>query len=428
MAAVAAIPPEPSVTPKRGALAWLSVLCAAELGTMLVWSNFAAVLPLLQKEWSLSNTEAGLIFAAYQIGYILAVTVLSTLTDWVEPRRIYVGGALWAGLAGLAFPLWAQGARAALVLRTLAGIGLAGTYMPGMRLVAERFDASRRGFAMGCYIATFTLGTSVSLLLTSWANARWGWRVAFVLTALGPLLAAALAWATLPSGRAGPATRSERSAGLGPVLRNRRALRLIVAYGAHTWELMGMRGWIVPFLTASLTAGGMGLALATEKAGLASAAVLAIGAVSHPVAGLLSDRWGRTRLISTIMLVSGACSLTMGWTLGWPFGALVTLALLYGLMVTAESAILSTSIAESTEPRHLGRTMAVQSAVGFSAGAMAPAVFGAVLDLAGRLGRPTTEAWGWAFMILAAGVLIGPLAVGFTARLGAPEAASVIHK
>lgn len=428
MAAVASIPPERSVTRQRGSRGWLTALCLAELGTMLVFSNFAAVLPLLQQEWQLSNTEAGLIFTAYQVGYILAVAVLSTLTDWVEPRKIYLAGALWAGLAGLAFPLWAQGARSALLLRTLAGIGLAGTYMPGMRLVAERFDASRRGFAMGCYIATFTIGTSISLLLTAWANAQWGWRVAFALTALGPLLGAALAAVTLEAGQAGRAPRPAPGAGLRPVLENRHGLRLIVAYGAHAWELMGMRGWIVPFLTASLTASGVGLALATKEAGLAGSAVLAIGAVSHPVAGLLSDRWGRTRLISLIMLVSGACSLTMGWALGWSWSALVTLALFYGLMVTAESAILSTSIAESAEPQYLGRTMALQSTVGFSAGALAPTVFGIVLDLVAKLGRPATEAWGWAFTVLAAGVLIGPLAVGFRERPGAPGAPSVIHK
>ncbi len=397
---------------------WLGALCLAELGTMLVWSNFAAILPLLQTEWRLSNTEAGLIFAAYQVGYILAVAILSTLTDWVEPRRIYLGGALWAGLAGLAFPLWATGVLSALILRTLAGIGLAGTYMPGMRLVAERFDASRRGFAMGCYIATFTLGTSVSLLLTSSATARWGWHPAFALTALGPFLAATIAAATLAPGGASRLPRPERGVGLGPVLKNRSALRLIVAYGAHTWELMGMRGWIVPFFAASLTAGGMGLAAATQKAGLAGSAVLAIGAVSHPIAGLFSDRWGRARLISVIMLVSGACSLTLGWALQWPFGALVTLALFYGIMVTADSAILSTSITESAEPAYLGRTMALQSTVGFSSGALAPAVFGVVLDLTTNLGRPTHETWGWAFTLLAAGVLVGPLVVGFKERGG----------
>ncbi len=99
-------------------------------------------------------------------------------------------------------------------------------------------------------------------------------------------MAAALASVALEPGHVSRAARPTPGAGLGPVLRNRRGLRLIVAYGAHTWELMGMRGWIVPFLTASLTASGTGLALATQKAGLAGSAVLAIGAVPHPVAGL----------------------------------------------------------------------------------------------------------------------------------------------
>ena len=38
--------------------AWLASICAAELGTMLVFSNFSALLPLLTREWNLSNTEA----------------------------------------------------------------------------------------------------------------------------------------------------------------------------------------------------------------------------------------------------------------------------------------------------------------------------------------------------------------------------------
>ncbi|MGH7372687.1 MAG: hypothetical protein ACREJY_00535, partial [Candidatus Rokuibacteriota bacterium] len=38
--------------------------------------------------------------------------------------------------------------------------------------------------------------------------------------------------------------------------RNTSALRLITAYAAHTFELMGMRLWITPFFTASLMAAG----------------------------------------------------------------------------------------------------------------------------------------------------------------------------
>jgi len=394
--------------------AWLAAVCLSELGTLLVFSNFPALLPILKAEWNLSNTEAGLIIAFYQVGYIGAVAILATLTDYMPPRRIYLASAAWTALLSLAFAFWASGFLSALILRGLVGLGLAGTYMPGMRMVAERFARRGRGFAMGCYIGAFTIGTSVSLLLTGWANARWGWRWAFAITALGPLLAGAIGWLVLPRGMA-PAAEPAIIGGarLAPVLKNRTALRLIIAYGAHTFELMGMRGWIVPFFTTSLVGAGAALGEATQRAGYAASAVLAIGALPHPFSGLLSDRLGRARPISAFMLLSAACSLGIGWALPWPFAWLVALGLLYGVLVTAESAIISTGIADAAEPAFLGRTMALQSTVGFTMGALGPAAFGVALDWAPRFGATADTRWAWAFGLLGVIVLAGPLAVGF---------------
>jgi MFS family permease len=429
--------------------AWLVAICASELGTLLVFSNFPALQPLLQREWQLSSAQAGMITGVYQIGYIAAVAILATLTDYMAPRRIYLGSALWTVLTSLAFAAWADGFASALVLRALVGLGLAGTYMPGMRLVAERFARGGRGFAMGCYIGTFTIGTSLSLLLTSQANVLWGWRVAFAVTALGPLAAAIIGWFVLPrgmaavvsrqvsadGGRAGASGEPQPAVGaaaggeatirgsrraeprsrppLMVILKNRAAIRLIIAYSAHTYELMAMRGWILPFFTAALVARGADLTDATRTAGLAASAVLAIGALPHPFSGMLSDRFGRARLTSSFMLVSAACSFAVGWALHWPWPALVALGLLYGILVTSESAIVSTGIAEAAEPRYLGRTMAVQSTLGFASGAIAPAVFGLVLDVVPRLGGSTDAAWIAAFALSALVALMGPLAVGF---------------
>jgi MFS family permease len=385
---------------------WLLGLCLAEGLTMLVFLNYSALLPLFEAEWGLSHTEAGLIFSAYQVGYIAAVAVLSSLTDWVEPRKIYLLSAVWAGLTNLAFAAFAAGLASALLLRALVGAGLAGTYMPGMRLVAERFPPARRGFALGCYIATFTLGASASLLLTGAADAAWGWRSAFALTGLGPLLAAGAAWLLLAPNPSHGVTR--RSRGGAAVWRNRSVLRLIVAYAAHNWELFGMRGWMAAFLAASLVAAGATLDGATQRAAAVSSLVLGVGAISNPIAGFVSDRWGRAPFISTVMLTSGACSFLIGWGLRWPFAGLVAVALLYGFVTTAESAVVSTSITEHAEPAALGRTMALQSTIGFTTAAVAPAGFGLVLDL--------TQSWGWAFALLGAGVLLGPLAIGFRER------------
>jgi len=410
--------------------AWLAALCASELGTLLVFSNFSALLPILQKDWGLSNSEAGLIVSFYQFGYIGAVMILATLTDYMPPRRIYLWSAFWTAAASLAFAFWAQGFLSAILLRGAVGLGLAGTYMPGMRMVAERFASGGRGFAMGCYIGSFTLGTSVSLLLTGWASGLWGWRWAFALTALGPLLAGLIGWLILPRGMAAapkaapsgarpgaastkPGAASTNKDRLGPVLKNRPAMRLITAYGAHTFELMGMRGWIVPFFTASLVASGAALAEANQRAALAASAVLAIGALPHPFTGLISDRFGRARPISVLMLLSAACSFAIGWGLAWPFSTLVALGLLYGVLITSESAIVSTGIADAAEAAYLGRTMALQSTVGFTAGALSPWAVGLVLDWAPRWGASAESKWIWGFGLLGAVALLGPLTVRF---------------
>ncbi|HEV2055912.1 MAG TPA: MFS transporter [Methylomirabilota bacterium] len=410
--------------------AWLAAICASELGTLLVFSNFSALLPILQEDWGLSNSEAGLIVSFYQFGYIGAVMILATLTDYMPPRRIYLSSAFWTAAASLAFAFWAQGFLSAILLRGAVGFGLAGTYMPGMRMVAERFASGRRGFAMGCYIGSFTLGTSVSLLLTGWANGQWGWRWAFTLTAAGPLLAGLIGWLVLPRGMAAapkhvpeaakpgaasinPGAASINKDRLGPVLKNRPAMRLITAYGAHAFELMGMRGWIVPFFTASLVASGTALAEANQRAALAASAVLAIGALPHPFTGLVSDRFGRARPISVLMLLSAACSFAIGWGLAWPFPALVALGLLYGVLITSESAIVSTGIADAAESTYLGRTMALQSTVGFTAGALSPWAVGLVLDWAPRWGASAESKWIWGFGLLGAVALLGPLTVRF---------------
>jgi MFS family permease len=393
---------------------------------MLVFSNFSALLPLLKPEWNLSNTEAGLILAFYQIGYIGMVVILATLTDYMPPRRIYIWSAAWTGLTSLAFAVWAQGFLSALVLRGLVGLGLAGTYMPGMRMVAERFARVGRGFAMGCYIGAFTIGTSISLLLTGWVDGLWGWRAAFAVTAVGPLVGGVIGWWVLPREMAQPkSVRTGARAGLGPVLNNLPAVRLIVAYGGHTFELMGMRGWIVPFFAASLMAAGATLGEATRKAALGASAVLAIGALPHPFSGLLSDRLGRAPLISGFMLLSAGCSLAIGWALHWSFGALLVLGLVYGVLVTAESAVISTGVTEAADPAYLGRTMAFQSSVGFTCGALGPAAFGAMLDWAPRIGASTDSKWIWAFGLLGLVALAGPLTVGFAnARVVRREAAT----
>ena len=50
---------------RRNDAVWLSAICLCEMATMLAFLNYTAVLPILQAEWKLTHSEAGLIFSAY---------------------------------------------------------------------------------------------------------------------------------------------------------------------------------------------------------------------------------------------------------------------------------------------------------------------------------------------------------------------------
>ena len=92
--------------------------------------------------------------------------------------NIFIISAIWSGIANLLFALYAHDYTSAMVLRALTGIGMGGTYMPGLKLVAERFDSSQRGKAIGIYVGSLVLGASLSLLVTGTVASFAGWRLA----------------------------------------------------------------------------------------------------------------------------------------------------------------------------------------------------------------------------------------------------------
>jgi len=393
---------------------WLTWLSLSEIGILLVFSNYSALLPVLQKEWSLTNAQAGWIYSSYQIGYLLSVVSLASLTDYTNPKYIYIFTAFWAGISGFLFSILAESFQSALIWRTLMGIGLAGTYMPGLRMVSEKFPSHERGKAVGIYVATFTLGTGLSLFLTGFLNSIYSWRWALFLTSLGPIGGGIIAYFQLGEIAGGKAEK-ERKVSLSEVLRNRPALMMIGGYVAHMWEMFGMRGWIVAFLTACLLTAQYDFQKAVSLSAVVAGVVTLVGAVSNALGGTLSDRYGRVNTITVVMLGSGLLSLLFGWTRTFPFWLVLILAILYGFMVTGESSVLSTGITELAHPSGLGRTMALQSLLGFGAASISPILFGYILDLTNPADALTRYGyvpnWGWAFMILGVGGLMGPLVI-----------------
>ena len=84
-------------------IAWM---CAAHVASMTGFAAYSTLLPRLQDEWGLNNSQAGFISGAFFAGYMAAVPLLTSLTDRVDARRVYfvssvVAAAALAGMACL---------------------------------------------------------------------------------------------------------------------------------------------------------------------------------------------------------------------------------------------------------------------------------------------------------------------------------------
>src|SRR6185369_6800438 len=268
-----------------------------EIGTLLPNFAFAALTPTFIAVWGMSNTEAGWIAGISAFGYMAAVPLLMSLTDRHDARLIFIAGAGLAVIANLVFALAADGFWSALLWRGLAGVGLAGTYMPGLRVLTDRDDSAEKSRAVTFYTASYSVGVSLSFLFTGLLAGSFGWRIGFALLALGPLVALAIALFCVAGHRpkAGP---RRPLFNFRPVFANRRALGYILAYSAHGYELTAMRAWMVAFLGFAATARGIG----EDHGATAIAAVFSVIGLPASVFGNeLSVRFGRRRVLIAIM-------------------------------------------------------------------------------------------------------------------------------
>jgi hypothetical protein len=122
---------------------------------------------------------------------------------------------------------------------------MAGMHMPGLQALTHGVEGTIRARIAAWYTSSFTIGASLSFLFGR-VGTLLGWRsVAGLLGVAGVLIA----WAALPRGAFGRNPDPQPLLSFRPVLANRDVLVLIVGYAAAIWGCVGLRQWIVVFLT-----------------------------------------------------------------------------------------------------------------------------------------------------------------------------------
>lgn len=390
----------------------VALVCAAQVLVQIGAFFWPALLPGMMQRWSLTNSEAGWITAVFYGAYLLAVPVLVTLTDRVDPRKVYLFGVGCTVLGHLLFGLFADGFWSALLLRALTGIGWAGTYMTGLKLLADQVSGKLMSRAVTGHAASIGISGAASFAFADLLADLAGWRMAFVVAAGS----AALAWLMVAffvrtrKAPARPAASDGRSLyDFRPVFANRSAMAYAIAYCVHTLEMNALRGWGVAFLGYVALSTGAG-ATATVLSPTSTIALLGvIGTLSSVVGNEASVRLGRRRLVTLAMASSIVLACSVGYlgTLSYPIA--VGLLLLWGIATWLDSSSLTAGAAGTAEPSRRGATLAIHSMLGYLGGFVGPLMIGVILDLSGGMSPA-----GWAAAFASMGVLMLAALIAFT--------------
>jgi predicted MFS family arabinose efflux permease len=377
-------------------------VCVAQVLVQIGAFFWPAFVPEMIPRWHLTNSEAGWITAAFYLAYMLAVPVLVTLTDRVDPKRVYLAGVGMMIAGHTLFALLADGFWSAFGARTLAGIGWAGTYMTGLKLLADRVDATTLSRAAAGHAASIGVAGALSYVCADLLAGIGGWRFAFAAGAAS----AALAWFIVALAVPGRTEKNELAPGgalfdFRPVLKNRSAMAYAIAYGLHTLEMAALRGWGVAFLAYVAAATGSSATLPSPTVTLS--AIGLIGTLASLGGNEAAIRLGRRALIAAAMLGSIALAGLIAALGARSYGLAVALMLAYGAMIWLDSSSLTAGTAGTAEPSRRGATLAVHSTLGYFGGFVGPLLVGWVLDWRGG---NASAGWSTAFAMVAGIMMI----------------------
>lgn len=139
--------------------------------------------PVLETEFSWTETDYGHIVMAFSAAYAIGLLIFGRIIDRIGTKLGYIISIIaWSFAAiGHAFASSTFGfgvARAAL------GLGEAGNFPAAIKSVAEWFPKKERAFATGIFNSGANIGAVVAPIMVPWILGVYGWEEAFIITGL----------------------------------------------------------------------------------------------------------------------------------------------------------------------------------------------------------------------------------------------------
>jgi MFS family permease len=350
------------------------------------------MLPFIRDSFALSYTAAGLVAAAFNFSNGLGQLPAGWLADRFGARNVMTIGLAGVALAGALVGL-SSGLGLLILFLVLMGLAGGGYHPAAPPLIIGAVGDAHRGKALGFHVIGGSLSHFISPVIGISLAVLWGWRGAFLGTALPVFVFGVFFYVFL--GRIGigaaPKPSAAETAGAASELPDAPSATHI-----HT-RSVPLRDWrkalrLVAFLALTSAATSFGQACITfspmvmldffhvgEKAAAMTLSIIySVGFWAAPLSGYFSDRIGR---VSVLVAMSMLLIPVIGLVTLVPYG-LVTYVIMmgFGVVLFARMPVSEAFIIENVSPRKRSSVLGIYYAAGMVGGAALTPLIGMGID------------------------------------------------
>ncbi|MEZ7497505.1 MFS transporter [Flavobacterium sp. Arc3] len=341
----------------------LPTIVVAQFCCTSLWFASNAVMSDLVINFGLQETAIGHLTSAVQFGFILGTLVFAVLAiaDRFSPSKVFLISALLGALCNAGLIWEGNTFTTMLSIRFLTGFFLAGIYPVGMKIAADYFNKGL-GKSLGFLVGALVIGTAFPHLLKGLTNA-FPWKLVIITTSSLAVLGGLMIALLVPDGPYRKQSQGVNLSAFFGIFRNQNLRSAAFGYFGHMWELYAFWAF-TPLLLQTYSDLHPET---TFNIPVLSFLIIGIGGLACVLSGYLSEIFGAKRIAFISLLLSCTCCLIFPFLFVIQSATLfITFLLFWGMVVVADSPLLSTLVAQNAPSEIKGTALTIVNSIGFT--------------------------------------------------------------
>ncbi|TWO32535.1 MFS transporter [Seonamhaeicola sediminis] len=341
----------------------LPIIVISQLFCTSLWFAGNAVIDDLTSSLHLQESALGYLISTVQFGFIIGTLLFAifSIADRFSPSKVFFVCAFLGALANLSITWEGNSFSSILLLRFLIGFFLAGIYPVGMKIAADYYEKGL-GKSLGFLVGALVVGTALPHLLKD-IKGDYSWEIVLFSTSSLALLGGLLVVILIPDGPYRAPNKKLNILSTFNIFKAKPFRLSAFGYFGHMWELYTFWAF-VPVILQYYTE------IHPEtffKTSLLSFIIIGVGGFSCTIGGFLAQKMGAKKMAFISLFLSCMCCLISPviFLIESQF-LFVTFLIFWGMVVIADSPLLSTLVAKNAPSTLKGTALTIVNSIGFA--------------------------------------------------------------